>query len=123
MLLDRLESIIRSADFYADVNAEEARAMYIGISGKSASDAETQAIRDKILPGMQRAARTSLAFTYRGASDEELEQYISMLDAPDMRRFYTILKSVLEEGMIRRSQVAAAIIQQSIANSKGGRPQ
>lgn len=122
-VLDRLENVVRMADFMADVNAEEARATYIGISGKSASDAETQALRDKILPSMQRAMRISSSFTYRSASDEELEQYVAMLDGAEMRRFYTIIKSVMEEGMIRRSQVAAAIIQQSIANTKGARTQ
>lgn len=111
-LLDRLESVLHTSDFMADVNAEEARATYIGISGKSASDAETQALREKMLPAMRQSVRTSALFVYRTASDDELELYIQMLDGVEMRSFNTILKSVIENGLIRRSQVAAAMIQQ-----------
>ncbi len=122
-LLDRMENVEHATDFLADVNAEEARAMYIGISGKSASDAEAQALREKIMPAMRQAVRTSALFAYRNTSDDELEQYIAMLEAAEMRRFQTIVKNVFENGMIRRSEVAAAIIQQAAAGARGGRPQ
>jgi hypothetical protein len=122
-LLDRMESVLHAADFLADVNAEEVRAMYIGISGKSASDAETDALREKMMPSMRQTIRANALFVYRTASDEELAQYIAVLDGAEMRRFNTILESALENGMIRRSEVAAAMIQQIVANARGSRPQ
>jgi hypothetical protein len=122
-LLDRMEGVLHATDFLTDVNAEEARAMYIGISGKSASDAETQALREKMIPKMRQTVRANALFTYRTASDEELAQYIAMLEGAEMRRFNTILESAVENGMIRRSEVAAAMIQQIVAAVRGARRQ
>ena len=118
-LLDGLESVLHTADFLADVNAEEMRAMYIGISGKSASDSEVQALREKIMPSMSQTVRANAIFTYRGASDEELAQYLTMLGGAEMKRFNTILESAIENGMIRRSEVAAALIQQIVMETRG----
>ena len=118
-LLDGLESVLHTADFLADVNAEEVRAMYMGISGKSASDSEVQALREKIMPSMSQTVRANAVFTYRSASDEELAQYVTMLGGAEMRRFNTILESAIENGMIRRSEVAAALIQQIVMETRG----
>jgi hypothetical protein len=118
-LLDGLESVLHTADFLADVNAEEVRAMYMAISGKSASDPEVQALREKMMPSMSQTVRANAVFTYRSASDEELAQYVTMLGGAEMRRFNTILESAIENGMIRRSEVAAALIQQIVMETRG----
>jgi hypothetical protein len=120
-LIEALEKTVHAADFAADTDAQVALALYMGLTSKATDDAQFGSIRDQLLPPVRQATRIQQLMTYRNASDEELDQYIMLLRAPDLQRFQTICKTAFQDALVRRSQILAAMLKQHIDEVRAGR--
>lgn len=113
-LVEAMEKTVHQADFTADTNAQVILAIYMVLSGKATDDSQLSEIRDRLMPAARKGARIEFLIVYRNASDQELDQYIMLLRAPELQRFQTIYKSAVQNAIIRRSQVLAAMIKQHV---------
>jgi len=120
-LIEALEKTVHQADFTADIDAEVILALYMGLSGQASDDAQFGTIRDQLLPSVRQATRVELLLIYRNVSDEDLDQYIILLRAPALQRFQTIYKSALQNAIVRRSEVFAAMIKQHMDEARPAR--
>jgi hypothetical protein len=84
------------------------------ITGKATDDGQLAEIRDRMMPAARKDARLEFLMVYRSATDEELDQYIMLLRTPELQRFQTIYKSAVENAILRRTQVLAAMIKQHL---------
>jgi len=113
-LIDAMEKTVHQADFTADTDAHVIVALYMGLSGKATDDNQLSAIREQILPAARKSTRIELLMIYRNLTDEELDQYIMLLRTPELQRFQTIYKSAVQNAIVRRSEVLAAMVRQHI---------
>ena len=113
-LIDAMEKTVHQADFTADTDAHVIVALYMGLSGKATDDNQLSALREQILPAARKSTRIELLMIYRNLTDEELDQYIMLLRTPELQRFQTIYKSAVQNAIVRRSEVLAAMVRQHI---------
>jgi hypothetical protein len=111
-LAEAMEKTVHNADFEADLNAQVFLAMYMVVTGKATNDGQLLEIRERMMPAARKSARLEFLITYRNAADEELDQYILLLRSPELQRFQTIWKSAVQNAVIRRAQVMAALLKQ-----------
>lgn len=120
-LIDAMEKTVHQADFSADTSAHVVVALYMGLTGKATDDNQLSTIRDQIMPAVRKSTRVEFLIIYRNLSDQELDQYIMLLRTPELKRFQTIYKSAVQNAIIRRSEVLAAMIKQHV-DARAGRP-
>jgi hypothetical protein len=120
-LIEALEKTVHQADFTADIDAQVILALYMGLSGQATNDAQFGTIRDQLLPSVRQATRIELLMIYRNVSDEDLDQYTMLLRTPALQRFRTICQSALQNAIVRRSEVFAAMIKQHLDEVRPGR--
>jgi hypothetical protein len=120
-LIEALEKTVHQANITADINAQVMLALYMGLSGQATNDAQFGTIRDQLLPSVQRGTRIEFLMIYRSVSDQDLDQYIMLLRTPELQRFQTIYKSGLQNAVVRRSEVLAAMIKQHLDEVRPGR--
>ena len=120
-LIEALEKTVHQADFTADIDTQVILALYMGRSGQATSDAQFGTIRDQLLPSVRQATRIELLLIYRNVGDEDLDQYIMLLRTPALQRFQTIYQSALQNAVVRRSEVLAAMIKQHLDELRPGR--
>jgi len=113
-LVEAMEKTVHQADFAADTNAQVILAIYMVLSGQATDDSQLSEIRDRLMPAARKGARIESLMVYRNATDEELDRYIMLLRTPELQRFQTIYKSAVQNAIIRRSQVLAAMIKQHV---------
>jgi hypothetical protein len=70
------------------------------------------------MPAARKGARIEFLMVYRNVTDQELDQYIMLLRTPELQRFQTIYKSAVQNAIVRRSQILAAMIKQ-LVDSRG----
>jgi len=120
-LIAALEKTVHQADFTADIDAQVILALYMGLTGQPTNDAQFATIRDQLLPSVRQATRVELLMIYHNVSDEDLDQYIMLLRTPALQRFQTIYKSALQNAIVRRSEVFAAMIKQYVDEARPAR--
>jgi hypothetical protein len=119
-LVEAMEKTVHQADFTADTNAQVILAIYMVLTGKATDDGQLSEIRDRMMPAARKGSRTEFLMVYRNVTDEELDQYVMLLRTPELQRFQTIYKSAVQNVIVRRSQVLAAMIKQHL-DSRGGK--
>ncbi len=119
-LVEAMEKTVHQADFTADTNGQVILAIYMVLTGKATDDGQLSEIRDRLMPAARKGARIEFLLVYRNVTDEELDQYIMLLRTPELQRFQTIYKSAVQNAIVRRSQILAAMIKQHV-DSRGGK--
>lgn len=117
-LVEAMEKTVHQADFTADTNGQVILAIYMVLTGKATDDGQLSEIRDRLMPAARKGARIEFLMVYRNVTDQELDQYIMLLRTPELQRFQTIYKSAVQNAIVRRSQILAAMIKQ-LVDSRG----
>jgi len=117
-LVEAMEKTVHQADFTADTNGQVILAIYMVLTGKATDDGQLSEVRDRLMPAARKGARIEFLMVYRNVTDQELDQYIMLLRTPELQRFQTIYKSAVQNAIVRRSQILAAMIKQHV-DSRG----
>ena len=102
-LIKRIDAATRASDLAVDVALSSMKAVALGAAGGGADkpaavDKAIEKQRASATDNIRNATLLNLAFSYRSASDAELEEYAKFCEAENSKWFYGIVySSVLDE--------------------------
>jgi hypothetical protein len=86
--------------------------MYQGLRVGAGPELDMKPLREQMLTAVRPTVRLSQLFTYRSLDDEELAQYIVILEKPEMKSFFTLVKFAVQSAIVRRTQVITPMLKQ-----------